>query len=89
MISKDKIEQILRQHLSVQSIQVIDETERHAGHAESQQRGGSHFKVIVVAKDFSGKKHLERHKMIYGILKTHMAEDIHALVLKCYSPEEI
>ena len=89
MISKDKIEQILRQHLCVRSIQVIDETEKHAGHAESQQGGGSHFEVIVVAKDFSGKKHVERHKMIYGILKAHMVEDIHALALKCYSPEEV
>jgi len=49
---------------------------------------GTHFEATVVSVAFEGKSTLERHKMVYSALREEMVEDIHALSLKTFSPEE-
>jgi len=50
--------------------------------------GGDHFEVTVVTAAFSGKALLDQHQMVYQPLRAHMADRIHALTLKTYSPEQ-
>ena len=49
---------------------------------------GTHFEATVVSVAFEGKSTLERNKMVYSALREEMVEDIHALSLKTFSPEE-
>jgi acid stress-induced BolA-like protein IbaG/YrbA len=49
---------------------------------------GNHFRAVVVSPAFFGKGPVERHQMVYASLKGAMAERIHALSIKTYTPEE-
>lgn len=71
------------------SLEVVDDSHRHAGHAGAQA-GGGHFQVRIVAHAFSGRKPIERHRMIYEALGDAMQNtQIHALGLKALAPEEV
>ena len=67
---------------------IIDESDRHAGHAGARPEGETHFQVTVVSSAFEGKSRLERQRMIYGVLAAELADRIHALTVKTMTPEE-
>ena len=49
---------------------------------------GDHFHAVVVSSAFAGKPLVERHQLVYRSLKGAMADRIHALSLRTYTPEE-
>ena len=49
---------------------------------------GTHFEAVIVSVVFAGKSILERHKIVYSALQDDMTENIHALSMKTFSPEE-
>ena len=74
--------------LAPAKLTIIDESDRHAGHAGSRPEGETHFQVVVVASAFEGKSRLERQRMIYGVLAAELADRVHALSLRTLTPEE-
>lgn len=74
--------------LSPESLDVIDESHEHVGHAGAKT-GKGHFQVVIVARSFSGKNPIERHRMVYDALADAMYSDIHALSIRAYAPDEI
>ena len=49
---------------------------------------GTHFEAVIVSSDFENRILLERHKLVYKALGDAMAEDIHAISLKTYTPDQ-
>lgn len=49
---------------------------------------GTHFEAIVVSNEFADKMLIDRHKLVYSTLGDAMKEDIHALSLKTYTPDQ-
>lgn len=49
---------------------------------------GTHFEATIISKDFQGKTLLERHQLVYKTLGDSMREEIHALSLKTYTPDQ-
>jgi acid stress-induced BolA-like protein IbaG/YrbA len=47
-----------------------------------------HFEAIVVAPGFAGKRAVQRHQMVYAALGAAVGNEIHALALQVYTPEE-
>ncbi len=47
-----------------------------------------HFEAVVVAPVFAGKRPLQRHQLVYATLGSAVGNEIHALALKAYTPEE-
>ena len=84
----EQIEAKLTDKLTVESIQIEDESHKHAGHAGARD-GGGHFQLTIVAKEFEGLNTLARHRLIYEALGDLMQRDIHALGIQAYSPLEI
>lgn len=82
-----RIEQILRERLGAEQIEVRDESAQHAGHAGARS-GGGHYAVTVVAARFRNLSALERHRLVYEALGELLKQDIHALSVKAYAPEE-
>lgn len=74
--------------LTPESLEVIDDSASHVGHAGARS-GGGHYEVIIVAQAFAGLGLLQRHRLIYDALGDAMGRDIHALSIKAYSPQEI
>ncbi len=56
--------------------------------ATVQSTDNVHFDAVVVSPAFSGKRTLQRHRLVYGALGTHIGGDIHALSIQAYTPEE-
>lgn len=74
--------------LQPEHINLIDESHLHAGH-EGARSGGGHFALNIVSAQFAGKTTLGRHRMIYSALDEMMKQDIHALNIKAFTPQEI
>jgi acid stress-induced BolA-like protein IbaG/YrbA len=49
---------------------------------------GSHFEAVIVSEEFDGKSLVQRHQIVYKALGDSMREDIHALSMKTYTPEQ-
>ena len=45
----------------------------------------SHFRVVVVAEGFEGRRLLERHRMVNAVLEDELAGPVHALALHTYT----
>jgi BolA protein len=88
MLTKEKIQQILQEKFHPIRITVTDDSHSHADHNPSAAGGGTHFSVEIVSPVFTGKKLIERHRMVYSVLEEALKTQIHALAIKAISPEE-
>jgi BolA protein len=70
------------------SLDIIDESHKHAGHAGARD-GGGHYVINIVSAQFTGKNTVTRHRMIYSALGEMMKREIHALTLQAHAPNEI
>jgi BolA family transcriptional regulator, general stress-responsive regulator len=70
------------------SLEIEDESHRHAGHAGAAD-GRGHFRVDVVSEAFAGLGPIARHRAIYAALGELMATDIHALSIGARTPSEV
>ena len=68
-------------------LEIVDDSHRHAGHAGARD-GRGHFNVRIRSQHFSGKRTVERHRMIYAALGSLMQTDIHALGVIAQSPDD-
>ncbi len=85
---RDVITEKLAAAFAPQSLQVVDESHQHVGHAGHRPEGESHFRVYIVAGTFKGKTRLERHRMINETLQRELAGGIHALAIHAAAPGE-
>ncbi len=72
----------LEKALSPISLEVINESHLHSGHAGSPGTGESHFRVKVVSNEFVGKSRLQIHQAINKILAEELNGKIHALAIE-------
>lgn len=77
----------LEESFNPDSLEVIDDSHLHAGHAGARD-GRGHFRVRIKSRRFLGTKILERHRMVYAALGTLMQTDIHALSVTALGPDE-
>lgn len=82
----EAIRRRLTEALAPLSLEVIDESARHAGHASAGSAG--HFRVNIVAVAFEGKNAVQRHRLVYGALGELFPEHIHALSIQANAPSE-
>ena len=47
-----------------------------------------HFDAVVIAPAFAGKRSVQRHQLVYGTLGAAMGNEIHALALQVFTPDE-
>ncbi|MGL5509719.1 MAG: BolA family protein [Microcoleaceae cyanobacterium] len=51
--------------------------------------GGDHLQATVVSEQFVGKTLVKQHQMVYKAVNSILvSQDIHALTLKTYTPEQ-
>ncbi|OGA05265.1 MAG: hypothetical protein A3H35_03505 [Betaproteobacteria bacterium RIFCSPLOWO2_02_FULL_62_17] len=74
--------------LAPESIELLDESGQHVGHAGAAS-GGSHFSLVIVSAQFAGLGTLARHRKVYELLGPLMQHDIHALAIRALTPDEL
>jgi acid stress-induced BolA-like protein IbaG/YrbA len=48
----------------------------------------THFDAIVIARQFEGKRPLQRHQLVYAGLGARMGREVHALSIQAFTPDE-
>ena len=77
----------LSKAFAIERLEIEDESHLHAGHAGAAS-GGGHFKLTIIAPEFRGMSSVSRHRAIYAALKSHIPDEIHALTISAFTPEE-
>lgn len=69
-------------------VELIDDSEKHRGHAGHNPAGESHFTLQVESAAFSGRSRVERQRMVYRALGDLMESRVHALQIRARAPGE-
>lgn len=85
---RDEITRRITESLQPEVLEVIDESELHRGHAGHNPEGESHFRLKVVAKNFTGQTRVERQRVVMGLLDDLLKSRIHALSMQLSAPSE-
>jgi BolA protein len=88
MTMKERIAAKLTQGLNPEALDIVDESDRHKGHAGAREGGETHYRVDIVSQAFAGKGRLERHRMVNALLADELAAGVHALALRTRAPGE-
>lgn len=73
------------QPLVPQRLDVGDDSKRHHTHKDGAK---GHYSVCIVSSAFEGKTTLERHRLVYDLLRPWFGQGVHALKLSALTPEE-
>ena len=73
--------------LAPATIELIDESHKHVGHAGARD-GRGHFALKIVSSAFRGVAAIARHRLIYAALGNLMQTDIHSLSIMALTPED-
>lgn len=76
------IKRKLEKALEPSFIEIKDDSSKHKGHAGFKEGGETHFTIRIVSEKFAGLSKIQRHQLVYGILKEEMNNPIHALSLE-------
>ena len=74
MVTPESIKQGIEAGLACERVEVIGD--------------GQHFQALIVSAAFAGKTRVQRHQLIYRALGDRMREEIHALSMQTFTPEE-
>ena len=84
----DTIRAKLQARFEPEALEVIDDSDRHAGHTGATQGGESHFTVKITAAAFQGASRLQRQRQVNSALAEELAGPIHALSIVASAPGE-
>ena len=74
MVEPSSIEQSIRAGLACTHLEVKGD--------------GAHFEAVIVSPAFAGLPRVRQHQLVYGALGERMREEIHALSMQTFSPDE-
>jgi BolA protein len=84
----DQLDQRLRETLQPITLEVIDESYQHGGHAGANGTGfGTHFRVRITSHLFTDKSPVRRHRLVYDAVQDFMDQGLHALAIEAGPPK--
>tara|TARA_B110001454_G_scaffold120405_1_gene112384 strand:+ start:2487 stop:2777 length:291 start_codon:yes stop_codon:yes gene_type:complete len=81
-----EIESRLRLALNPSHLLIINDSEKHRGHAGHDASGESHFTVELVSTAFTGINRVARQRLVNDALRELLVEKIHALSIRALAP---
>lgn len=83
MSIENQIELKINSELTPQLLEIENESHKHSGNSNT-----SHFRLVIVASAFDGLRLIARHRKVNAILAQELANEIHALALHTFTPQE-
>ena len=74
MVSPEQVKAYIEQGLACDLVRVAGD--------------GQHFEAVIVSAAFAGKNKVQQHQIVYRALGDRMREEIHALSMQTYTPED-
>ena len=95
MSMKERLTERLIEGLEPTLLEIVDESHRHAHHAHVRSHAGAaggvgetQYRIHIVSPAFAGKTRVARHRAVYDLLKSEIADGVHALALTTQAPDE-
>jgi len=86
MSIRDTIAHKLSIKFAPSHLEVIDESEKHRGHAGARPGGETHFRVRIATSQFAGKTLLAQHRAVMETLDAELKGGVHALSIEVLAP---
>ena len=74
MVAPEDVKRYIAENLNCQHVEVTGD--------------GQHFQAVVVSEAFRGKSRVQQHQLVYRALGERMREEIHALSMRTFTPED-
>ena len=87
MSVRDTIAQKLSIKFAPSHLEVIDESEKHRGHAGWRDGGETHFRVRIATEQFAGKSRIAQHRAVMEALDAELKGRVHALAIEVVNPD--
>lgn len=82
MSVRDDIEKKLSLKFAPSHLEVIDESEKHRGHAGSRPGGETHFRVRITSPDLDSLGRVAQHRAVMETLDAELKSGVHALAIE-------
>ncbi len=82
----DRMRTALNAAFSPATLAIIDDSDRHAGHAGAHPDGETHYTVRMQAAAFGGMTRVERQRAVNRVLGAEFDSGLHALALELSAP---
>ncbi len=79
---KNIIEEKLKKQFSPEFLQVMDNSNLHAGHSGSSPDGQTHFAIKIKAMQFYNLPRVAIHRQINQLFKEEFSKKLHALEIE-------
>jgi len=74
LVAPEDVKRYIAENLTCQHVEVTGD--------------GQHFQAVVVSEAFRGKSRVQQHQLVYRALGERMREEIHALSMRTFTPED-
>ena len=85
MIRSERIRDILTEAFTPSTLDVIDDSHKHAGHAGASPEGETHYTIKITSPKFEGQSRVATQRAILAALKPEFDTGLHALSIKASS----
>lgn len=82
MSVRDIIEKKLSVKFTPSHLEVLDESEKHRGHAGSRPGGETHFRVRITSPQLDSLSRVAQHRAVMETLDTELKSGVHALAIE-------
>lgn len=82
----ETIRRKLEAAFSPSALELVDDSDRHHGHAGHTGAGESHFNLRIESQAFAGKTRVMRQRMVMHALAEELAGPVHALSIHASAP---
>lgn len=82
MSIRDTIAEKLNEAYAPVHLEVIDESNRHQGHAGWREGGETHFRVRIATRHFGGLGRVAQHRAVMETLDAEIKWGVHALAIE-------
>jgi BolA protein len=82
----DRMQEKLNAAFSPTKLKIVDDSDKHKGHAGAREGGQSHFTVVIESQAFAGVSRVERQRMVHKVLADDLAGPVHALSVQATAP---
>lgn len=87
----DRIRDALLAAFTPAHLEIIDESDRHVGHAHRMgvsEVEETHYRVVLISEAFSGQPRIARSRKVHEALEAEFKSGLHALSLGLKTPQE-
>ncbi len=82
----DRIRDLLTEAFQPVSLEVVDDSARHAGHAGASPEGETHFNVAITSEAFEGLSRVQVQRAVNMVMAEEFETGLHALSIKAGPP---